>query len=93
MPSNQVWRTKNKERINRQRRLARAVANQLAVKEQQDRELAALSKISVDGKKICLYDGCGTILSRYNEDPCCAQHQKDWFAANKDIMKEIVLDV
>ena len=93
MTASKAWRIENKESINQKRRIARATKKKLAAQKKLDEELSILSKVSSDGKRICLYDECGTVLSRYNEDPCCSRHQKDWFLENKETLKEIVLNV
>lgn len=93
MTASKAWRIENKESINQKRRLARAAKKKLLAQQEKDVKLSTLSKVSSDGKRICLYDECGTVLSRYNEDPCCARHQKDWFLENKETFKEIVFHV
>ena len=45
-------------------------------------EAEKIGKISASGKRICMWDGCTTILSLYNSDRCCSRHQAAWNLRN-----------
>jgi len=40
-------------------------------------------KVTASGRRICMWEGCATIISRYNYEECCSNHQRDWSRRNK----------
>lgn len=39
---------------------------------------AMVGKVTASGKRICMWENCNTILSIYNSQECCSNHQADW---------------
>lgn len=45
-------------------------------------------KVTASGRRMCMWEGCTTIISRYNYEECCSNHQRDWSRRNKLISLE-----
>jgi len=45
-------------------------------------------KVTASGRRMCMWEGCTTIISRYNYEECCSNHQRDWSRRNKLISCE-----
>jgi hypothetical protein len=86
--SDKNWKKKNRERVRETSRLRRIEKKNKLVEEERIKNFAALGKLTPNGQKICLHQECSVILSRYNQDQCCSQHQKEWFAANRHQLEE-----
>lgn len=41
-------------------------------------EAAVVGKVTKDGKRVCMWEECTTILSAYNDGECCGIHQRAW---------------
>lgn len=39
---------------------------------------ATVGKVTASGRRICMWENCSTILSIYNSQECCSNHQADW---------------
>jgi len=39
---------------------------------------AMVGKVTASGRRICMWENCNTILSVYNSQECCSNHQADW---------------
>jgi len=44
---------------------------------------SAVGKVTASGRRMCMWDGCTTVISRYNYEECCSNHQRDWSRRNK----------
>lgn len=86
-------RTKfNKERKNRKRsgnsnptQRSRDAVNDRAKAERRKQKVeklaaqaATVGKVTKEGKRVCMWDECTTILSAYNDGECCGMHQRAW---------------
>ena len=38
-----------------------------------------------DTRRICAYEDCSTVLSRYNNNECCGAHQMKYFLESEGI--------
>lgn len=85
-----TWIKRNTERRNYWARQRRANINKRREIEKEIKKLSSLGKLTKDGKKICVWEDCNIILSRYNNDQCCAKHQKTWFSINKQELGDII---
>lgn len=41
-------------------------------------DASLVGKITADGRRVCMWDECATVLSMYNSGECCSLHQRAW---------------